>query len=176
MAALEFFGAQETDKLVLHEHDPNWSVQFAAHAARIRSVLGESVRGLHHVGSTAVPDLAAKPVVDMLLLVADITAEEDHVDPLVAAGYVLRVREPGHRMLRTPARDVHLHVHEADDPEAAELLLFRDRLRSNVEDRALYEATKRELMARDWAHMQAYADAKDEVVAAIKSRARASSR
>ncbi len=172
MDALEFFGAPETDKLVLVEHDPGWSSQFVAHAERIRSVLGDIARGLHHVGSTAVPGLAAKPVIDMLLLVDDITADEDYVEPLVAAGYVLRVREPGHRLLRTPERDVHLHVHEPGDPEVDRLLLFRDRLLDDAEDRSLYEATKRELITQEWTHMQEYADAKDDVIALIRSRAR----
>ena len=169
---LEIFGGQETDKLVLLEHDPAWAEAFAAHAARVREVLGATALAVHHVGSTSVPGLMAKPIVDMLLLVDDITAEEDHVEPLVAAGYVLRVREPGHRMLRTPERDVHLHVHEPDHPESTDLLLFRDRLRSHDADRALYEATKRELIAQPGTHMQAYADAKDPIVDEIKARAR----
>lgn len=169
---LQFFGGAETDQLILVDHDPAWRDVFSVHAARVRARLGDTVVDLHHVGSTSVAGLAAKPVVDMLLLVTDITAEEHYLEPLVTAGYVLRVREPRHRMLRTPARDVHLHVHEAHDPEATELLLFRDRLRTDETDRALYEATKRELIARDWTHVQAYADAKDEVVATIKARAR----
>ena len=170
---LEFFGGPETDKMFLVEPDPAWAQTFEAHAARIRAAIGSTAREIHHVGSTSVPGLLAKPIVDMLLVVDDITAEEDHVDPLVAAGYVLRVREPGHRLLRTPSRDLHLHLHEAGDGEVGELLLFRDRLRADPADRDLYAATKRELMARSWTHMQAYADAKTDVVTAIKARARA---
>ena len=169
---LEIFGDRETDKLVLLEHDPAWAEAFAAHAAMVREVLGATALAVHHVGSTSVRGLMAKPIVDMLLLVDDITAEEDYVKPLVAVGYVLRVREPGHRMLRTPERDVHLHVHEPDHPESTDLLLFRDRLRSHDADRALYEATKRELIAQPGTHMQAYADAKDPIVDEIKARAR----
>lgn len=169
---LELFGGAETDKMFLVEPDPTWASTFEVHAERVRAVIGETALAIHHVGSTSVPGLVAKPIIDMLLVVADITAEEDHVDPLVAAGYVLRVREPGHRLVRTPARDVHLHVHEAGDPEVDELLLFRDRLRSDPADRELYAATKRELISHGWTHMQAYADAKSDVVAEIKGRAR----
>jgi GrpB-like predicted nucleotidyltransferase (UPF0157 family) len=95
---------------------------------------------------------------------------------LLAAGYELRVREPGHRLVRTPARDVHVHLLEQGDPAVGEYLLFRDHLRSDAVDRALYENTKRALLTEQWSDMNAYADAKTEVVAAIKERARLRSR
>lgn len=170
--SIEIFGGEPTDKLVIHAPDPAWPRIFAEHEARIRAALGDAASDVHHVGSTSVPDLAAKAIIDVLLVVEDITNEEQYVAPLVAAGYVLRVREPGHRMLRAPERDVHIHVHEPDDPEAVGLLMFRDHLRNDNADRALYEATKRELLTQPWTHMQAYADAKDPVVAEIKQRAR----
>src|SRR4051794_26907026 len=94
--------------------------------------------------STSVPGLAAKPIIDILVTVADITAEEDYLEPLVASGYVLRVREPGHRMLRTEQRDVHIHILELDDPAAGDYLLLRDHLRIDQADRQLYENTKRD--------------------------------
>lgn len=119
------------------------------------------------------PGLAAKPIVDVLVTVPDITAEEDYLDALVAAGYQLRVREPGHRLVRTPERDVFIHVLEPHDPAADDYLLLRDHLRRDADDRALYESTKRELVSRDWPSMNHYADAKTEVIEAIKARARA---
>ncbi|MET4782806.1 GrpB family protein [Glaciihabitans sp. UYNi722] len=103
----------------------------------------------------------------------DITADEDYLDPLVEAGYEVRVREPGHRMVRTPARDVHVHILDRDDPAVYEYLLFRDHLRLDADDCALYERTKQALLAEDWDDMNAYADAKTEVITAIKERARA---
>jgi len=93
-------------------------------------------------------------------------------DPLLAAGYELRVREPGHRLVRTPALDVHVHVLEPADPAVDEYLLLRDHLRRDEDDRALYERTKRELTAQDWPDMNAYADAKTDVIESIKARAR----
>ncbi|WP_319804508.1 GrpB family protein [Nocardioides malaquae] len=173
---LEVFGDLETDKLYLAEPDPEWALGFATHERRIRHAIGSTAIAVHHVGSTSVAGLAAKPIIDILLVVPDITAEEDYLAPLVDAGYALRVREPGHRMLRTPARDVHLHMHQPDAPDTTDLLLFRDRLRSHPQERELYESTKRELLEREWTHMQAYADAKDQVIAEIKERARARSR
>lgn len=170
---VEIFGGAETDKLHLVEADPRWPEAFTRHARLVHEAIGEVAVELHHVGSTSVPGLAAKAIIDALLVVDDITAEEDYVTPLVDAGLVLRVREPGHRLLRTPERDLHLHVHEVGDPDAADLLAFRDWLRTHPEDRELYEATKRELLTRGWTHMQAYADAKDEVVGVIRAKIRA---
>jgi len=104
--------------------------------------------------------------------VDDITSETDYLDPLLSAGYQLRVREPGHRMVRTPALDVHLHILESGDPAESDYLLFRDHLRRDSADRELYERTKRELVRSDWADMNAYADAKTAVITQIKERAR----
>jgi GrpB-like predicted nucleotidyltransferase (UPF0157 family) len=106
----ELLGGIEKRELVVVDHDPAWAVAYADHEARIRAVLGETAIEVEHIGSTSVPGLAAKPIIDVLVTVADITAEHDYLDPLIASGYVLRVREPGHRLVRTPALDVHVHV------------------------------------------------------------------
>jgi GrpB-like predicted nucleotidyltransferase (UPF0157 family) len=123
-----------------------------------------------------VPGLAAKPIVDILLVVADSANESAYVPALEAAGYELRIREPEfheHRMFRTPQRDIHLHVFTVGSTEIERCLLFRDRLRSNDADRERYEATKRVLAARSWDDMDAYATAKTEVVEEILAAARA---
>ena len=152
--------------------DPSWPAAFALLAERLHAALGARALDVMHIGSTSVPGLPAKPIIDILVTVPDMTAEEDYLGPLLAAGYVLRVREPGHRLVRTPERDVHLHILEAGDPAAGEYLLLRDRLRSHAEDRLLYESTKRRLVEEDWPDMDAYADAKTDVIEAIKQRAR----
>lgn len=118
------------------------------------------------------PGLWAKAIVDILLVVADVDAEAVYVPALVAAGYVVRVREPGHRLLRTPSLDVHVHVRPSGHPEVDDQLAFRDRLRSDAGDRALYLATKRRLAQRDWPTMNDYADAKTAVITEILQRAR----
>jgi GrpB-like predicted nucleotidyltransferase (UPF0157 family) len=169
----DLVGGVEKRPLVVVEYDDSWPDRFAQHEALIREALGSSAL-VEHIGSTSVPGLAAKPIIDVLLLVPDITAEEDYLDPLLAAGYELRVREPGHRMVRTSGRDVHVHILEPMDPAAEDYLLLRDRLRADVADRQLYEETKMALAARDWPDMNAYAEAKTEVIEAIKARARAS--
>ncbi|MCE6997582.1 GrpB family protein [Saccharothrix sp. S26] len=161
-------------RVVLVEYDPAWPGLYEREAARIRAVLGGVVVGLAHVGSTSVPGLAAKPIVDVVLTVADSADEGSYVPALEAAGYVLRIREPGwleHRMFKGPDTDVNLHVFTAGEPEVARMLAFRDRLRVSEEDRRLYEGVKRGLAARDWEYLQQYADAKAEVVADILGRA-----
>lgn len=172
---IELIGGVEKRELVIVDYDPRWPDDFEQHAARIRSWLDDVAVDVEHIGSTSVPGLAAKPIIDILVTVPDITSEDDYVLPLVAAGYELRVREPGHRMLRTPALDVHVHVLEPSHAEGHDQLLFRDHLRTVPEDRDLYESTKRQLIQRDWPDMNAYADAKSDVITTIKNRARARS-
>lgn len=173
VTALELVGGPEPVRVELHDADPEWPERYREHRQRILDALETSTVAIEHIGSTSVPGLAAKPIVDIVVAVEDITAEEDYLDPLLAAGYVLRVREPRHRMVRTPERDVHVHLYEQGAPEIDEYLLLRDHLRSDADDRALYERTKRELLGRSWDDMNDYADAKTEVILAIKARARA---
>lgn len=157
--------------------DPDWPVAYEREAAVIRAVLPEGVRRvLEHVGSTSVPGLLAKPVLDMLLAVPDASREADYVPALERAGYVLHVREPGwfdHRLLRradgTP--QVNLHVFSEDCSEVRRMLLFRDTLREVPGELELYAATKRELATRTWEFTQNYADAKNAVVDGILRRA-----
>jgi GrpB-like predicted nucleotidyltransferase (UPF0157 family) len=122
-----------------------------------------------------VPGLAAKPIIDMLLLVTDTADEPAYVPDLEAAGYRLVIREPDwweHRCFKGPDTNVNLHVLSDGCPEVERVLLFRDRLRADDADRALYERTKRELAAREWRYVQNYADAKSSVIEEIIARAR----
>jgi GrpB-like predicted nucleotidyltransferase (UPF0157 family) len=172
-------GGVERPVVEVVDYDPAWALRFNHEAAKIDAALGGRERLLEHIGSTAVPGLAAKPIVDILLVVDDAADESSYLPDLEAAGYVLRVREPDwyqHRMLRTRAKDVHVHVYSPDSPEIGRNLLLRDRLRGNAADRALYDRTKRRLAARTWATMQHYAEAKTEVIGAILARASAAQR
>jgi GrpB-like predicted nucleotidyltransferase (UPF0157 family) len=135
---------------------------------------GELVVRLEHAGSTSGPTLAAKPVIDIVLEVPDAAEEAAYLPAMQAAGYVLRLREPGwfqHRLLEGPDTDINLHVFSAGCPETGRMLSFRDRLRSHADDRQLYEGVRRELAGRDWTSVQQYADAKTAVVGAILARA-----
>jgi GrpB-like predicted nucleotidyltransferase (UPF0157 family) len=169
-------GGAEKREIKIHDYDPRWQDTFKAHAAKISEVLGDAALLIEHIGSTSVPDLAAKPIVDMLLVVPDSKNEGSYLSKMESAGYVLRVREPEfheHRMFRTKELDVHIHVYSPESPEIERCLLFRDRLRANGQDRQRYEATKRKLAAHSWPDMNAYADAKSEVIETIIVAARA---
>jgi GrpB-like predicted nucleotidyltransferase (UPF0157 family) len=159
----------------LADPDPEWAMQYAREEKRIRAALGPRAAQVEHVGSTSVPGLAAKPVIDIVLTVIDSADEAEYLPDVEAAGYVLQFREPdwyAHRFLRDRDPDVQLHVFTVGSPEVERMLLFRDRLRTRSEDRELYERTKRELAARRWDYIQDYADAKSAVIEAILSRAR----
>lgn len=163
-----------TEPIVIAEYDPAWPALFEREARRIRGILGDRVVQLEHVGSTSVPGLAAKPRIDILLVVPDSSDEASYVEALEAEGYVLRIREPEwyeHRVLKGPDTDVNLHVFSPGCVEIERMLRFRGWLRTHDEDRMLYERTKRELAAREWKYVQHYADAKTEVVEAIMARA-----
>jgi GrpB-like predicted nucleotidyltransferase (UPF0157 family) len=158
----------------LAEYDPDWPRWYAVEEARIRGALGSAALVLEHVGSTSVPGLAAKPLIDVLLVVADSNDEDAYVPALVRAGYHLRLREHGwheHRLLRDADPDVNVHVFSPACEEVDRMLVFRDRLRSHPGDRAEYERTKRELAGRSWERVQDYADAKTRVVERIVLRA-----
>ncbi len=160
--------------VTLVEYSEQWPLRYQRDAQRIRSVLGERVLLLEHVGSTSVPGLYAKPVIDICLAVADPADEGAYAPALEAAGYVLRIREPTwfeHRLFHGPDEAVNLHVFAAGSPEIDRMVRFRDRIRSDPADRELYARTKRELASRTWAYVQDYADAKSDVVAAIMTRA-----
>ena len=161
-------------QIELVDYDPAWPDLFAREAERIRAALGERVVLLEHTGSTSVPGLAAKPIIDMTLAVPDSSDEESYAPALEAAGYVLRIREPDwheHRVFKGPDTNVNLHVFSDGCPEIDRMLRFRDWLRTNQADRELYEQTKRKLAAREWTYVQDYADAKTLVVEEIIARA-----
>lgn len=171
LVEVELLGGVGQREIDLVEHDPAWAARFDTERRRIVGVLGDGVR-VEHVGSTAVPGLVAKPIVDIQVSVPDVSEETSYVPGLVAAGYELRVRERGHRMLRTPERDVHVHVCDAGGEWEHRHLAFRDRLRSSPTDRDRYAAVKSSLAAQGWSSMNAYAAAKTDVIAEIMDRRR----
>ena len=162
--------------ITLAEYDPDWPRRYERLAATVRAALGERVRLLEHVGSTAVPGLVAKPRIDMVLALPDSNDEPAYVAELEAAGFRLTIREPDwfeHRVLTRDDEQVNLHVFTEGCIEIDEMLMFRDWLRAHDDDRDRYARSKRELAARTWRCTQHYADAKGEVVGEIKARARA---
>ncbi|MDN6144051.1 MAG: GrpB family protein, partial [Tetragenococcus halophilus] len=125
----------------LVDYNPNWVDLFGKEAKRIKSILDNKVLQLEHVGSTSVPDLCAKPIIDILLVVADSSCESSYVPALESAGYILRIREPAwyeHRLFKGPDTDINLHVFSEGALEINKMLRFRNWLRTNREDREKY--------------------------------------
>jgi GrpB-like predicted nucleotidyltransferase (UPF0157 family) len=163
-------------EIVLEDWNPIWPHWYESAAYRIRRALGDTALELHHVGSTSVRGLAAKPLIDIDLVVPDTTDEDAYVPTLEAIGYELRVREPDwyeHRLLRGFDPPVNLHVFNPACEEVEQMLLLRDWLRTHEDDRELYAGAKRDLAAKEWKYVQNYADAKSAVVQEILARARA---
>jgi GrpB-like predicted nucleotidyltransferase (UPF0157 family) len=164
-------------EVVIVDYDPEWPLLFSIVDARIRAALGERARDVVHVGSTSVPDLAAKPIIDVNVLVDDPSNEQSYVPALERAGFVFRLREPEwfeHRLLRGAEPRSNVHVFSVGSRESDRMVQFRDWLRRDLPDRVLYERTKRELASKRWRTMQDYADAKTQVVEEIMRRAAAS--
>jgi GrpB-like predicted nucleotidyltransferase (UPF0157 family) len=160
----------------LFDYDPAWPAQYAGEAAKIRAALGGGALVLEHVGSTSIPGMCAKPIIDILLALANSADGAAYVPALTAKGYRLHLREPGwyeHRVMKGDEPSVNLHVFSAGCPEVVRMVGFRDRCRAHPEEFERYRATKRELAARTWRHVQHYANAKSDVVEEIIARARA---
>jgi len=158
--------------IYLAEYDANWAARYREVEAIVKSALGSIAILIEHVGSTSVPGLSAKPVIDIVLEVPDSDKEIDYVAALEKEGFWLRIREPNwykHRVLKLD--DVNLHVFSKNCPETIRMLCFRNWLRSNPAEMELYLARKTELASRVWRYVQHYADAKSEVVESILSRA-----
>ena len=158
----------------LAPYDVAWPVQYDAEAAKVRAALGAGARVLEHVGSTSIPGMAAKPIIDIVLGVAASADEASYVPALTAQGYRLHIREPDwheHRLMKGADPVVNLHIFTAGDAEIGRMVAFRDRCRTHPEELAFYLGAKRELASRTWRYVQHYANAKAEVVEAIIARA-----
>jgi len=165
-------GKQElfNGEVILVGYDPHWLTLFRQEADKISNILSNRALQVHHVGSTSVPGLCAKPIIDILLVVADSSDESSYVPALESVGYTLHIREPDwyqHRLLKGSHPDVNLHVFSKNAAEIKRMLRFRDLLRSNENDRRRYENIKRELAGRAWRHIQQYADAKTAIIEEI---------
>jgi GrpB-like predicted nucleotidyltransferase (UPF0157 family) len=167
--------------VLIENYNSAWPAWYAAEAAAINAALGALVMRIEHTGSTSVPALAAKPIIDILLVLPDTTDEVAYVPALEGIGYGLRIREPNwyeHRCLVRRVEDgaphdVNLHVLPSDvgAVEIDRILAFRDWLRSHEVDRTDYERTKRELAQHKWKYVQHYANAKSEVIEATLTEA-----
>ncbi len=165
--------AKLSGSIILQTYNPEWPAQYEAEQQRIAHVLNRSDVTIEHVGSTSVPGLCAKPIIDILLLVSNASDEASYIPALTSAGYTLRIREPewyDHRMLKKHSPEVNLHVFSAGCGEALRMLDFRNHLRAHPEDLTLYAETKQILAQKNWKYLQDYADAKTSVIRKITRR------
>jgi GrpB-like predicted nucleotidyltransferase (UPF0157 family) len=165
------------DDVEILPYDPDWAVQFAAEADRLRAVLDpDLVVGIEHFGSTAVPGLAAKPIIDILIAVASLArAKATMIAPILALDYVYWAENPKpDRMFFVKGmppygerRTHHVHISEPHGEMWRRRLAFRDYLRSNPAEAGRYEALKRDLATRFKDDREAYTDAKSAYLEAV---------
>jgi GrpB-like predicted nucleotidyltransferase (UPF0157 family) len=169
-------GKGPSTDISIAEPDPAWPSNFERLASSIRQALGDVALSVEHVGSTSVPDLPAKPIIDIDITVRDPDDEDSYIPALLVLGLVHTVREPwwhGHRALRGPDPRCNIHVFAPTSPEVVRHRLFRDWLKDHPEDRAVYAAAKREASAvtnAEGGHVMDYNARKEEVVHAIYDR------
>jgi GrpB-like predicted nucleotidyltransferase (UPF0157 family) len=156
-------------RIVLADHDPAWADAFAEVGRHLRGVFGAAAPRIDHIGSTSVPGLAAKPVIDVQITVGSLAVVDGVVGHLEGLGFLPEPDNPDRRkrFLRRHAPAANLHVRPAGDFAQQAALLFRDFLRVDDDARGEYEATKRRLAEQDWPTVDDYADAKGDTVWAI---------
>ncbi|QIN84137.1 GrpB family protein [Rubrobacter tropicus] len=157
-------------------HDPAWGEAFEAEAAALRSVLGDEALAIHHIGSTSVPGLAAKPTIDVLVEVRKIGSVDDFDGAMIEKGYEAwgEYGIPGRRFFtknRGPARTHNVHVFEAGTPEVERHLAFRDYLREHTQTALAYGNLKKDLAEKFPADMESYMVGKDAFIKLTESEA-----
>lgn len=168
-------------KISIQPYNPYWSILFEQEKASIESILHGHVTSIQHIGSTSVPGLGAKPIIDIMAGVPSLAeADEFCIQPIIALGYeyvkAFESEMPQRRFFRkeTPdgVRTHHIHLVEINSEWWVEHLLFRDYLRGNKEARHIYEAHKRELAERDWESSNEYSEAKTDCILKLMQEAR----
>ncbi len=153
--------------LLLSEYDRSWPALFETECAGIKAALPDLTMKLHHIGSTAVAGLAAKPILD-IAMVAPVGQHDDIATALTGLGYIDRGMRSGWLFIRLRDHDIrthNLHLFDTGDPELVRHLTFRDRLRENPALRANYKQLKADLVRRYQGNRAAYAPAKSEFIA-----------
>ena len=158
-------------------HDPNWRQEFRQEAGRISAAAGSNAVAVHHVGSTAIPGIYAKPVIDLLLVIQDLAALDEKQLEMEALGYEARGEYgiPGRRFFRRDDkhgdRTHQVHAFEDGSPQIARHLAFRDYMIAHPETAQEYSDLKRELAAQHPSDIEAYMDGKNEFIQEVDKRA-----
>jgi GrpB-like predicted nucleotidyltransferase (UPF0157 family) len=167
-------GRTRDDPIEVVNYDPRWPGKFKRMRQRLVHALGPEAVQIEHIGSTAVPGLAAKPIIDIQVSVADVEDEDAYRAAIESCGFVLRYREAGHRYFRPPPakpREYQLHVCTVGSRWEREHLLFRDFLRTHAEEAAQYETVKHDVAGHHRDNRIAYMDAKQPFIAQMLTEA-----
>ena len=163
-------GEQRNDPIDLVPYDPIWPIRFVSWRDRFREALGDTARVIEHVGSTAVPGLSSKAIIDIQVSVGDLEAEDAYIDAIQRQGLSLRSRDTEHRYFRAPPalpRDVHVHVCQVGGRWEHDHLLFRDYLRAHDAVRDEYGELKERLATHHRWDRLAYTEAKNDFIAGV---------
>lgn len=154
-------------RVEMSEHDPAWTRRFASVGAQLREVFGDSADRIDHIGSTSVPGLAAKPIIDVQVSLPDLADVERFRDALADLSLELMVNEDRRKWYarrRADGAETNVHIRRTGEFSQQAALLFRDYLRAEHSARRRYERVKRELAQREWDRVDDYADAKGDIV------------
>jgi len=165
-------------KITLGPPQPEWAARFRAEALRLRALLGDNAVAFHHIGSTAIPDIKAKPIIDILVEVRDITRVDDSNSKMIRQGYLPKGEFgiPGRRYFRKGTENHHthhVHVFQAGDPQFERHLNFRDYLRTHPVEAKAYSRLKESLARKYPEDIEGYMDGKDGFIKKIEKKAKA---
>lgn len=163
-------------KIILTPHDSDWSAQYEAEAVRLTAVFQPILRAIHHIGSTAIPGIKAKPILDILLEVTEITAVNQYIQPMARLGYLSKGENgiPGRHYFRKGSDEHHthhIHVYATNHPEIARHLNFRDYLRCHPAEAAAYSQLKEQLAQQYFSEPAAYTESKTVFIQTIEQKA-----
>lgn len=163
--------------VVIVDYDLEWPARFQAERAIIEGAIGPHIVAIEHVGSTAVPGLGAKPIIDIMVGVRRLADADNCIEPLAAVGYQYHPQHeaemPDRRYfdVQTGTRDAHLHMVEFGGPFWRRHIAFRDYLRTHPEALRRYDLLKRELAQRFGSDREGYTNAKTEFIRSIERTA-----
>jgi GrpB-like predicted nucleotidyltransferase (UPF0157 family) len=166
-------------KVEVVPHDPSWKQAFQAEASQVSQALGENIVAIHHIGSTAIATIYAKPIIDLLVEVRALLEVDAHAPAMQALGYEAmgELGIPGRRYFRKEnhegIRTHHVHAFEAGSPQVQRHLLFRNYLRVHDDEAQQYSSLKRQLAQEHPQDIYAYMDGKDAFIKEIDRRAAA---
>jgi GrpB-like predicted nucleotidyltransferase (UPF0157 family) len=164
-------------KVAVVPHDPQWYEEFNVESQRVKDALSHNVVAIHHIGSTAIPGIYAKPIIDILVEVQEITAVDGHNASMGSLGYEVmgEFGIPGRRFFRKDnqegIRTYHIHSFTVDSDQVTRHLAFRDYMIANFEDSQAYSELKRRLAIEHHTNINGYMDGKDEFIKAIDRKA-----